>query len=547
MMKLEDKLNYIPYFDDIRRLTKVEWEDMQWNCLDKDTEILTEEGWKKYNEINKKDLVYSLNPFTNNLEKVPVESVHIYDYEGEMIQYDNNRVNFLATPNHRFLMYQKRKERNKNGLVFERAGDIPKQRRYFIVGSEGFEGKFNSLTDDQIKLLGWIISEGYLEKKTEAIYIYQKESRYSKEIENILGNLNINYTRTKNKTMVNYRIPACEGTPYRILLKNKKRIPQFAYSLSIKQKRLLISALMKGDGHWNSENSGYYCSADEKLIEEFQTLSILAGWNSCITSVVKTMNNKQYITYYANIIKEPYRIYNPDKKKSIEYKGKIWCISNRYENFLIKKNNRIVISGNSRIIDMLCLEEAKNQNLILPNKPIDNEKEDYEGAFREINKKGLLLNISEYDLSSAYPRAIIDFCLDSNNITQESDIDTVTIETRAEIPEIIDKTQSIDEGGLITQIHHPAEYTKFKQNSNALLPTVARKLIELKNKLGAELENTSVDDPTYKGKLIKYNSIKGVCNCFTPDTDVVTEKGIVNIKDIKIGDKVYNVNPKTYL
>ena len=33
--------------------------------------------------------------------------------------------------------------------------------------------------------------------------------------------------------------------------------------------------------------------------------------------------------------------------------------------------------------------------------------------------------------------------------------------------------------------------------------------------------------------------------CFTPDTYIVTPQGIKNIRDVKVGDKVVNVNPET--
>ncbi len=138
---------------------------------------------------------------------------------------------------------------------------------------------------------------------------------------------------------------------------------------------------------------------------------------------------------------------------------------------------------NSRVIDMLLLQEAKNQNIILPMKPTEDrgtltEKEEYEGAFREAYELGAHFGITEYDLSSAYPFAIIDFCLDPSNIIYTN------IHSDSDEPYLPE--------------HIQIENTLFEQNPNALLPTITKKLIELKKQ--------------YKGQGKKYDAIKTVVN-----------------------------------
>ena len=136
---------------------------------------------------------------------------------------------------------------------------------------------------------------------------------------------------------------------------------------------------------------------------------------------------------------------------------------------------------NSRIIDMLLLNEAKKQNIILPMKPKENEKEEFEGAYREAYELGAHWGITKYDLSSAYPFAIIDFCLDPSNITNSDD------------------SLSINS-------------TYFIQNDKALLPTIVRQLINLKNEIKFQLENTSLESSEHKDIKIKYNAIKSIVN-----------------------------------
>jgi len=138
---------------------------------------------------------------------------------------------------------------------------------------------------------------------------------------------------------------------------------------------------------------------------------------------------------------------------------------------------------NSRTIDSLLLQEAKRQNVVLPTKPKENEKEDFLGAFREAFETGAMFGVSEYDLASAYPNMIIDFNLDPSNIRQEKRDNCIEIQG-----------------------------TYYEQNKGALLPKVAKSLMILKNKIAQELKSHSVDSQEYKDTNIKYKAIKTIVN-----------------------------------
>jgi len=47
----------------------------------------------------------------------------------------------------------------------------------------------------------------------------------------------------------------------------------------------------------------------------------------------------------------------------------------------------------------------------------------------------------------------------------------------------------------------------------------------------------------YEGGM--YAAIKQIVNCFTPDTDVLTPDGVVNICELSVGDEVYSYDPET--
>ena len=136
---------------------------------------------------------------------------------------------------------------------------------------------------------------------------------------------------------------------------------------------------------------------------------------------------------------------------------------------------------NSRMMEFLLLEEAKNKQVVLPNRP---KKEDigevsdepaFQGATRDIDEAGLFKDVAKLDLTSAYPSMIVNFCLDAQNINDK---------------------EGIDINGI-----------KFKQNSEALLPSIVKKILVLKD----EYKKLKKTNPTEENK-INYEAIKAVAN-----------------------------------
>jgi DNA polymerase elongation subunit (family B) len=134
---------------------------------------------------------------------------------------------------------------------------------------------------------------------------------------------------------------------------------------------------------------------------------------------------------------------------------------------------------NSRIVEMLLLQEAKLKNIVLPNKKDNINTVDIIGATREALRVGVFSDVAKCDLTSAYPSVIIDFCLDSQNIVEEEGDNVINID------------------GIL-----------FKQNKNALLPSVVKKILELKDNLKQEKNKNPKDDVI----SLKYDAIKGIVN-----------------------------------
>lgn len=150
---------------------------------------------------------------------------------------------------------------------------------------------------------------------------------------------------------------------------------------------------------------------------------------------------------------------------------------------------------NSRYIDQLLLKHGKRKNIILPkkkNKEDIIEVEGFEGAFREVYKKGRVFNCGAYDIGGAYLNSIIELNLDPANIREIEEENTIPVKlTDRKTNEII-KTYYV------------------KQTEDCLLPSVAKELLDSKNKYKELKNSTPPTDPNYKNIKEIYEAYKSI-------------------------------------
>jgi intein/homing endonuclease len=75
------------------------------HCLTLDHEVLTNDGWKKYEELTLKDLIATLNRATNEIEYQQPSHIHYYpDFKGLLYTIKNECIDLTVTSNHRMFI-----------------------------------------------------------------------------------------------------------------------------------------------------------------------------------------------------------------------------------------------------------------------------------------------------------------------------------------------------------------------------------------------------------------------------------------------------------
>ncbi|MEM4260852.1 MAG: hypothetical protein QXG00_06450 [Candidatus Woesearchaeota archaeon] len=357
------------------------------HCLKEDCEILTLEGWKKYTEIKEQDEIFSYNLEKDILEIKPIDKIYIYNFDGELNCIKNRYLDYSCTDEHKgvFKIAHSNQKDFKRYTFWEKwklisFKELSEMKNIRLIKhriSGIYNGKL-SIGKEKAGILGWILTDGhinYFNNHKEITISQSLDANRNKVeyLENLFKNGNIPYTKTikshigryskgKPSFLVNFQIlkggnhssnPEKMGKNHDWIWEwiEKDRTPKWKL-LNLKNEELqeLWKGMMMGDG--TSRKGGYlcneFCNQNPKRIEFFRILSCLLGKRTL--RGIKKQNGKEYSRIYITE-KDNCELY-PKQIQKEKYKGKIWCISNENETFIVKSNEKIFITGNSRATDL---------------------------------------------------------------------------------------------------------------------------------------------------------------------------------------------------
>ena len=353
-------------------------------CFSDDTEILTDKGWKLFQNLDKTECVATLNPTTNVIEYHKPYKYISYQHEGDMVSISNPRkvIECMVTPNHRVW----RTDRHGNKASFERAdsltdkGFIPRTGKWTGVMSNTFilsayhnsweSGRNQCIRKDIDRSAKIIDMNAWL--RFLAIYLAEgschsnwsvniSQFKHVTEMEDIIKSLSLNYTKTK----VGFVIHSVQLVQHlkQFGLCDKKFVPEYVKQLPGEQIRVFLDAYILGDGSIHKGQKLYYTTSCQ-MADDLQELIFKAG--SVSTSKVRPckgtfINIRGGKTYYRNhdifIIGErksfdKFWFETKARKdryiKSVPYSGMVHCVEVENHIIYVRRNGKPFWSGNCR-------------------------------------------------------------------------------------------------------------------------------------------------------------------------------------------------------
>lgn len=376
-------------------------------CVDEQTEILTDNGWRNIDTIDKNDKALSLNLKTNIADYYNIENIYKNNYNGDVYEMKGFS-NFVFTPEHKILynwtfiqpwklkaIQEFNNKANsqillKDSFIWNREDrvepivfNIRKNNRFFEKKEIDF--------DLWLEFLGWYVSEGHISEEN-LVFITQYKSANPEKcliIENILRRMGVNFCFVKDKQYKIYcadiakhlRENCYEGNYIRVKTiynSHTKKVPSYIKNLSSRQIGLFLKHYKLGDAN---------CTISKQLADDVMELMLKNGKRiSC--------SQGKDGTYYINELTAQFR--NVPLKNIIkrDYNGRVWCIeTNPHHLIFIRRNGKCCWTGNSgenpggqffqKHFSKLYIEEASQE-----------VQEVYEKRLDSVSENGCVFRIS---------------------------------------------------------------------------------------------------------------------------------------------------------
>jgi len=353
-------------------------------CVSEDTEVLTENGWKKHTDLVKEEKIATFNTTNGKIEFLLPQKINVYDFDGEMINLKNRVQDQLVTPNHRVL----RKKFNADKYEFNAADSLIEFETPILVPITSTVSNTNEIPDDWIRLYAWLVSEGTFSDDRGRVALYQStlNDENVEEIRTTLSNLGMSWhemSRIHGFSQIpglRFRLNQRESEKVRETITSKE-VPIFIKTLSARQIRLFIDTYAKGDGHTEPNGRTRLYTKSEKIRDQLQELCVLCGYGT-------TLKQRENGVWVINIIRNDTT--SITKIQKVPYKGKVWCPTTENETFVARRNGKVFITGNSPFsnitLDWTVPEDLRDMPVIVGGKMLDNTYADYQEEMNMINK-----------------------------------------------------------------------------------------------------------------------------------------------------------------
>jgi len=332
-------------------------------CVDEQTECLTEHGWKRYDQIADGERIATFDWRNNCLEYLEPLAMTAYDFDGDMYVLRNRTQEQWVTPRHKIV----RKVFNSDGRwILEDIEDVAKLKSPVIVPNAWQTASTHEVDDKLVMLLAWVVAEGNFDFSAgcRRVSLYQSigNRENGAEIEWLLHELGLDYhIREQTGTYANH--PVCryrlnrDASEFVLGYLERKCAPDLIRTLSARQIRLFLETYVKGDGSIEASGRVRIYTNDRENLDALQELCALAGWGSTVYT------RKDSGVHVLNIIRNHETYIQLIERKP--YKGKVWCPTTRNGTFVARRNGKTFVTGNTPFtnltFDWVCPEDLREQ------------------------------------------------------------------------------------------------------------------------------------------------------------------------------------------
>lgn len=311
-------------------------------CLTGDHEVLTSTGWQRLDEWTGGSIA-CWNSETSAVSFQDSAAL-VFDYSGPMYTYKDVRIDQCSTPDHKMRVQKYYGAEWTDMTVEEMSHCRP------CIPLTGYRHRRTFINNDWLRVMIMTQADGTYTNEG-SIHFHFRKKRKVERCKHLLRKAGITFTAKDYKDDTVIKIP---GRMVPLWLR-EFRSKTFGPWLLDEDPDVFFDELPHWDGSKITENSIQYTSVIKENADLVQALAHISG--RCALMCIKNhskKNDKWNDAYVVNIWLTPGTSHEIKVKPIIEeYSGKVYCASTSTGYFLVRRNGKVWVTGNSgRIIQL---------------------------------------------------------------------------------------------------------------------------------------------------------------------------------------------------
>jgi DNA modification methylase len=318
-----------------------------YGCYSEDTECLTDSGWKNYKDIKTGvDKILQWNHELDEFTWFTPEDVLVYDAPESMVHFQNRHTDQLLTSNHRVYLKYRTNSRYGYGKGFNvvEAGSVKKSwHKVFPLAANLSAG----VSEPRAYMIGWWLTDAWRHKNGKAVMFSQSKPNTLIKLRDSLEDENCNYSEyvkvLKNPNHKDEHSFYVTGDLADFMLESygDRKLTWKVLGFNFKSREALLEGLLDGDG---SRPAGQSAETFWSMKPEYLDI---------VSAICSSLGIRNHIDYkkgcvYLNRKCGTTEFQNKHTVESVNYSGKkVWCLKTETGAFLVRRNGRPFISGNS--------------------------------------------------------------------------------------------------------------------------------------------------------------------------------------------------------
>jgi hypothetical protein len=329
-------------------------------CVPIDTEILTIDGWKTYDEVAVGDLVMSYDISNDEMVWTPVQSKSFYHDQPIVCLHNPKGFEVFCTPNHTWAIEYRVAQKQKCYMYRKLKTTNELKKVDAIIGSAPMMQGFLKTTPREAALMGWAITDGWFSRPTSnqfRIGIGQSKPNTIEIIRSLLADVtHKEHTYpASTRTFPSGRTYDCrESIHWQLTAKasrellaafgieHESQLPRVVPQLSFEARAAMLEAMMLGDG---TERGRFGCKNRPWVMDVFAMLCALQG------HVALKRRYSSVGEVPLQTIKRTRRIWASSLRRNDAGRADVWCPTVEHGTWVARFSNGVtVLTGNTSAV-----------------------------------------------------------------------------------------------------------------------------------------------------------------------------------------------------